>query len=134
MPEPYVARAGYPRLVVRDADAAISFVQNALNGKLIERYAGPDGRVVHSRLSLGDFSISLMEEVPEWGWLSPASLGGSPVLIHLEFEDCDAIAGKMIREEAEIIIPIADRPYGKREGRLRDPFGHLWVLSQEISD
>ena len=134
MPEPYIARDGYPRLVVRNADAAISFVQKALNGKLIERHAGPDGRVVHSRLSLGDFSVSLMEEVPDWGWLSPASLGGSPVLIHLEFEDCDAIAEKMIQEKAEIIIPIADRPYGKREGRLRDPFGHLWILSQEISD
>jgi len=128
-----IPKDGYPRLVVRDADAAITFIQDALGGKLIERYANPDGLVVHSKLSLGGLSISLMEEVPDWGWLSPITLGGSPVLIHLEFESCDEVAKRMIELKAKVVVPIEDRPYGKREGRIRDPFGHLGVLSQELS-
>ena len=60
------------------------------------------------------------------------SLGGSPVLMQLELEDCDMVAGKMVAEKAEVVIPFKDRPYGKREGRIRDPFGHLWILSREV--
>lgn len=122
-----------PRLIVRGADAAIEFCQDAFGAKLMERVAELDGRVVHARLTLGDFSLSLSEEVPEWGWISPISLGGSPVLIQLELEDCDMVAEKMVAGRAEVVIPIKDRPYGKREGRIRDPFGHLWILSQQVA-
>jgi uncharacterized glyoxalase superfamily protein PhnB len=125
---------GFVRLVVRNADAAIGFVQDALAGTLVERFAETDGRVVHSRLSLGSLDVSIVEEVPEWGWLAPPSLGGSPVLVHLGFDDCDAVADRMVALGAEVVIPIKDRPYGKREGRLCDPFGQLWVLSQELAE
>ena len=59
--------------------------------------------------------------------------GTPPVLIQLELEDCDRVAEKMVADKAEVVIPITDRPYGKREGRIRDPFGHLWILSQEVA-
>lgn len=133
MSESQSPKDGYPRLVVQNADAAIAFVQDALGGVLVERFAGPDGIVVHSKLMLGEISISLVEEVRDWGWLSPVALGGSPVLIQLDFENCDAVAERMIEHKAEAIIPIKDRPYGKREGRFRDPFGHLWILSQDLA-
>jgi PhnB protein len=61
------------------------------------------------------------------------SLGGSTVLIQLEFENCDTVAEKMIVEKAEVVVPIKDRPYGKREGCIRDPFGHFWILSQQVA-
>lgn len=99
----------------------------------MERVAEPDGRVVHAKLTLGNFSLSLSEEASEWGWLSPMSLRGSTVLIQLEFENCDTVAEKMIVEKAEVVVPIKDRPYGKREGCIRDPFGHLWILSQQVA-
>lgn len=124
---------GFLRLVVRNADAAITFVQDALGARLVERFADANGRVVHSRLSLGSLAISLVDEVPDWSWHSPHSLGGSPVLIQLGFDSCDLVADHMVALGAEVVIAIEDRPYGKREGRLRDPFGHLWVLSQELS-
>jgi PhnB protein len=133
MPAPPNPRGFLPRLIVRDVDAAIAFYRNALGAELVERFAEPDGRVGFAKLTLGGFPLSLSEEVPEWGWISPVSLGGSPVLIQLELEDCDLVAEKMVAEKAEIVIPIKDRPYGKREGRLRDPFGHLWILSQEVA-
>lgn len=59
----------------------------------------------------------------------PAEIGGSPVLLTLTVADPDDISTRMIRAGSEIVVPIKDRPYGKREGRVRDPFGHLWILS-----
>ena len=126
-------RAVFPRLIVRGADAAIEFYRSAFGAELVERFADPDGLVGYARLTLGDFSLALSEEVPDWGWISPRSLGGSPVLIQLELEDCDMVAARMVEEGAEVVIPIEDRPYGKREGRIRDPFGHLWILSQQLA-
>lgn len=133
MPAAPIPRGFFPRLIVRDVDAAIEFYQNALGAELMERFAEPDGRVGFAKLTFGDFPLALSEEVPEWGWISPMSLGGSPVLIQLELDDCDTVAGKMVAEKAEVVIPIKDRPYGKREGRIRDPFGHLWILSQQVA-
>jgi PhnB protein len=133
MPAPPNPRGFFPRLIVRDVDAAIEFCQNAFGAELVERFAEPDGRVGFAKLTLGDFQLSLSEEVAEWGWISPMSLGGSTVLTQLELEDCDMVAEKMVAERAEVVIPIKDRPHGKREGRVRDPFGHLWILSQQVA-
>ncbi|MBY3217735.1 VOC family protein [Rhizobium laguerreae] len=133
MSQHHVPRRVFPRLIVRGTDAAIAFYQNSFGAELMERFAGPDGLVSHASLTLGDYSIALSEEVPDWGWVSPMSLGGSPVLIQLDLEDCEMVAHKMLTEGAEVVIPIKDRPYGKREGRIRDPFGHLWILSQQVA-
>lgn len=73
---PLVPRAAFPRLIVRGADAAIAFYQNALGAELAERFAEADGLVGYARLTLGDFSLALSEEVPDWGWNSPLSLAG----------------------------------------------------------
>lgn len=126
-------RDAFPRLIVQDVDAAITFYQAAFGAELIARFAEPDGLVGFAKLGLGDFRLCLSEEMPGWGWNSPKLLGGSPVLIQLELADSDTVAEKMIAEKAEVVIPLKDRPYGKREGRIRDPFGHLWILSQEIA-
>ncbi len=124
---------GYPRLIVCGADDAIAFFQNAFGGTLAERITDAEGRVVHAKLMLGEYAVSIVEEVQEWGWLSPETLGGSPVLMQLDFENCDEVAKRMAAHGSHVVVPIVDRSYGKREGRLRDPFGHLWVLSQSIA-
>ncbi|MEJ8573152.1 VOC family protein [Microbaculum marinum] len=128
-----VPRVAFPRLIVRNADAAIEYYRSAIGADLVERHAEPDGLVGYAQLALNGQPLALSEEMPDWGWLSPMTLGGSAVLIQLELGDCDETAGQMIAGGAEAVVPIADRPYGKREGRLRDPFGHLWVLSQELA-
>jgi uncharacterized glyoxalase superfamily protein PhnB len=133
MSDPLIPSAAFPRLIVRGADAAIEFCERAFGAELRERSAGPDGLVGYARLTVGDFSLALSEEVADWGWISPMSLGGSPVLIQLELDDCDTVADRMVAERAEVVIPLADRPYGKREGRIRDPFGHLWILSRQLA-
>lgn len=126
------SREVFPRLIVQDVDAAIGFYRTAFGAELMVRVAAPDGLVVFAKLAVGRFRFSLSEEKSEWGWNSPKSLGGSPVLIQMELQDSDMVAEKMVAEKAEVVVPINDRPYGKREGRICDPFGHLWILSQDV--
>ncbi len=56
-------------------------------------------------------------------------MGGSPVLLEAEFTDQDAVAERMVAGGGSVVVPVENRPYGKREGRLRDPFGHLWIVT-----
>ena len=123
-----------PRLVVKGAAEAIDFYVAALGAKVLERFEDPnlDGLVVHAALQIGEHVMSLAGEHREWGNHAPPSLGGSPVLLHLDVADADAVGASMEAHGAEVVIPIADQFYGKREGRLRDPFGHLWVVSHPL--
>ena len=134
MPQSDDATDLHARLVVEDADRAIAYYETTLGAELLERFTESDGRVVHARLGIGGGEISMAEQVPDWGLLGPGALGGSAVLLHLTVADCDAVGDRMVAQGGEVVIPIADRPYGKREGRIRDPFGHLWILSTHLFD
>ncbi len=123
-----------PRLVVRDAPAAIDFYIRAYGAELLERYAMPDGHVVHALLALGDARFSLAEEAPDWNTLGAESIGGSPVILQLSVDDPDATAARAVELGAKVIFPIQDQFYGRREGRIADPFGHLWILGRVIED
>lgn len=124
----------HARLVVQDADRAIAYYETTLGAELLERFTDNDGRVVHARLGIGNGQISMAEQVRDWGLLGPGALGGSAVLLHLTVGNCDAVGARMTEHDGEVVIPIADRPYGKREGRIRDPFGHLWIVSTHLFD
>jgi uncharacterized glyoxalase superfamily protein PhnB len=121
-----------PRLIVDDADAAVEFYRRALDAQARERIV-VDGVVVNVRLEIGDASFTLASEVREWGLLSPSSVGGSSSLVTLDVVDARAVAAAMVSSGAEVLVPIEDRPYGRCEGRVRDPFGHLWVLSHSLA-
>jgi PhnB protein len=71
----------------------------------------------------------LTEERLEWNNASPQALGGSPVILNLVVDDVDAVAKRLKKAGAEVVFPVADQFYGRREGRFRDPFGHLWIVS-----
>lgn len=124
----------HPRLIVSDPDTALAYYQKALGAAVIERFTDDQDRVVHAAFTVEGAYVSLAQYVPEWGLKDPVSLNGSPCLLHLTVTDPDKIAEQMVREGGKIIIEIADRPYGKREGRVADPFGHLWILSKTIED
>jgi uncharacterized glyoxalase superfamily protein PhnB len=119
-----------PRLIFEGVDNAITYYVETLEAEIIDRFTGAGGIVVHATLRIGQAILSMAEQVPKWHLFSPAGLGGSPVLMHLTISDPDAFAARMVERGGEIIVPIEDRPYGKREGRVRDPFGHLWILSR----
>lgn len=121
-----------PRLIVPDPDEAIDFYRRALDADLDERFEN-DGVVVHAGLSVDGWAFSISAEVPEWGWLAPATLGGSAVLLTLDVDDARAVADRMVSAGAQVLVPIEDRPYGRCEGRIQDPFGHLWIPTHEIA-
>ena len=121
-----------PRLVVADADRAIAFYQQAFQAELIERHEGAGGTVVHAALRAFGLELSLTEADPPFN-TSPADLGGSSVMFRVTTADPDALADAIVTGGGEVVIPVDDRDYGYREGRLRDPFGHLWIVSRPLA-
>ncbi len=127
------------RLVVQDAPAAIDFYRRALGATELVRYAEPNGTVVHAELQLGGAgagagaTFALTEDDGDAN-CSPASLGGATVQLSLVVPDADAVGAAMVAAGAEVVFPIEDQYYGMREGRLRDPFGHLWIITQQAAD
>ena len=120
------------RLVVRGADRAIEFYQAALGAERGVRYTAPDGSVIHAELTIGGAKVTIKDE-DEYD-PGPRTLGGSPVLMELDVDDADAVAERMLAAGATVVFPVNDQPYGERGGRLADPFGHLWMISQKIED
>lgn len=119
----------YPRLVVEGADAALGFYARALGGTVTERCTGPGGRVVHAVVEAGPVRFSVKDADDTDG--APAG-GGVPVILSLDVADADAVAERMLAAGASVVFPIADHGYGGYDGRLRDPFGHQWLISQRI--
>jgi PhnB protein len=119
----------FPKLIVANADTALQFYTHVLGAVLKVRHTDDTGRVVHAELELHGHHIAVAEAVTEWGWHSPSTTQESPVLLTVVCDDPDGVAQRMIDRGATVLVPIEDRPYGKREGRLRDPFGHLWIIS-----
>ena len=114
-----------PRLVVADADAAVAFLATTLGAEPGLRLTGPDDEVVHAEVTLDGTVFSLTESGD-----CPARLGGSPVLLHLQHDDPDAVQARWVAAGGEVVFPVADRVYGVRDGRLRDPSGHLWLVAR----
>lgn len=122
-----------PRLVVDDADAALRFYASALGGTELTRFADHSGTIVHAEIQIGTSVFSVTEDDGGCN-LSPRSVGGSPLLLTITTDDANAIGEAMTTHGAKVVIPIDDRYYGRREGRLQDPSGHLWIVSQHLED
>ena len=123
-----------PYLVVADGAKAIDFYKEAFAATELMRLADPDGRIAHAELAIGDSVIMLSGAAAEYGRLSPQSLGGTPVTIHLYVENVDALASQAVEAGAKILRPVQDQFYGDRSGRFEDPFGHVWIVSAHIED
>jgi PhnB protein len=124
-----------PRLVVGDGDAAIAFYGAAFGAEEVgERFAHPDGAVIHAEVRIGDTVVMITAEAGDSGPArSPqGSDAATSVIMATYWEEVDAAWERAIAAGAEIIFPLADHFYGERGGRLRDPFGHQWMLSARI--
>jgi PhnB protein len=95
---------------------------------------GPGGRVHHAEISIGDSRIMLADEHPEIQALSPKTIGGSPVTIHLYVEDVDAAVARAVAAGAKLVRPVADQFYGDRTGGIEDPFGYRWFIATHKED
>ena len=129
---------GYPRvspyLSVKGASEAIDFYIEVLGAEERVRMAGPNDTVGHAELSIGDSMIMLSDEVPEFGNVSPKTIGGSPVVLSVYVEDVDAVYEKALEKGAKPISKVEDQFYGDRSGQFEDPFGHKWNVSSHVED
>jgi PhnB protein len=121
-----------PYIIVKGADKAIAFYTKVLGAVEQYRLAGPDGRIGHAELRIGDSGLMLADESPSFGAFSPPSVGGTPVMLHLCVADVDATINKAEAEGATILRPAQDQFYGERSGMIVDPFGHQWHLGTPI--
>lgn len=126
-----------PRLVVPDGPGAIDFYVRAFGAREIgERFTDPSGGVIHAEIQIGDSVVMITEEPADAGPAkSPKSLGGIATAIMATYwEDVDRAWDRAVSAGAEVVYPLEDQFYGERGGRLRDPFGHQWMLSQRLEE
>ena len=118
-----------PYLTIKGAAQAIEFYKKAFGAEEKMRMPGPDGKIMHATLKIGDSTLYLCDEM--MGSKSPSALGGSPVAIHMYVPDCDATWKQAVQAGAKETMPLADQFWGDRFGMLSDPFGHVWSISTQ---
>jgi PhnB protein len=123
-----------PYLIVDGAADAIDFYTAVLGATERLRMAGPDGRIGHAELDLGDSVIMLADENPDMGARGPRAIGGTPVTIHVYVADVDDAFERALKGGAEGLREVEDRFYGDRSGQFEDPFGHRWDVSTHVED
>ena len=132
IPEGY--RTVTPHLVCEQAAAAIEFYKKAFGAVEVARMAGPDGKIMHAELRIGDSPIMLAQDYPEFGSLGPLALKGTSVVIHLYVEDADAAWARAVDAGATPLMPLSDMFWGDRYGQVQDPFGHRWSIATHQQD
>jgi len=133
-PIPEGMRSLTPHLVCAGAAQAIEFYQQAFNAVAAGRLDGPDGKVMHAMVRIGDSALMLVDEMPEHGALGPKALKGSPVTLHLYVKDADATVAQAVKAGAKVTMPVTDMFWGDRYGQIEDPFGHHWSVATHLRD
>ncbi len=124
-----------PYIVVRDAARAIAFYERAFGARELFRLTEPRGtRIGHAEMSIGDSLLYVADEWPDFGALSPASVGGTPVTLHLAVDDADGVMQQAEAAGATVLRAIKDEFFGDRTGMVVDPFGHKWQISAKKED
>jgi PhnB protein len=123
-----------PYLIVNGASDAIDFYKNVLGATERVRMDGPDGKVGHAELDIGDGLIMLADEYPDMGHASPKTIGGSPVTISVYLAGVDDVFARALKAGAKQLEPVEDKFYGDRSGQFEDPFGHRWNVSTHVED
>jgi uncharacterized glyoxalase superfamily protein PhnB len=124
----------FPYLRTRNTKAAIEFYQKAFGAVEVFRLTEPSGRIGHAELKFGNFTVMLSDEYPEFGIQGPEAFGGTGSSVHLHVDDVDAMTRRAATEGAEVLMQPTDMFYGERSSKVRDPFGHEWLLGSHIED
>jgi PhnB protein len=123
-----------PHLVVAGAAEAIEFYRKAFGAVEEMRLPAQNGKIMHAMIRINGAGLMLVDEMPEWGAFGPKSLKGSPVTIHLQVENADALFAQAVKAGATVTMQIGDAFWGDRYGCLQDPFGHLWSIATHMKD
>jgi PhnB protein len=129
---------GYPQVIpslaVDGASEAIDFYTTVFGATVRMRMDGPEGKVGHAELQLGDSVIMLSDEYPEMGHKGPKAFGGTPVTLSVYVEDVDAAFDRAVGLGAKVLRPVENQFYGDRSGQFEDPFGHKWNVATHVED
>ena len=123
-----------PHLVCAGGAEAIEFYKKAFNAVELSRLPGPNGKLMHASIRIGNSVVMLSDDFPEHGSSGPKALKGTPVVLHLYVEDADAFAKRAAGAGAKITMPVTDMFWGDRYGQLEDPFGHRWSVATHVRD
>lgn len=126
-----------PALTVRDVAKAIEFYKRAFGAVENNRMPGPDGKIMHADLQIGDSRFMLGPECPEnmqHPCRSPQALKGTTFSFYLYVKDADAAFSQAAKAGAKTIMPLADMFWGDRCGQVQDPEGHLWFVATHKED
>lgn len=130
--------SGYPRvcpyLHIDGAADAIEFYKRVFDATERIRMDGPDSKVGHAELGIGDSVVMLADEYPDMGVKGPKTIGGTPVVLSIYVGDVDTTVLNATAAGAKITRPVEDRFYGDRVGQIEDPFGHVWSIQTHIED
>ena len=129
---------GYPQvtpyLYVDGGSDAIAFYSNVFGAKERMRMGGPDGKIGHAELQLGQGLIMLADRNPEMGIRDPKEIGGTPVTISVYVEDVDSVFDAAIEAGATELRAVEHQFYGDRSGQFEDPFGHHWSVATRVEE
>lgn len=118
-----------PQLIVRDAKAAIGLYKKAFDAAVVRVVEGPEGRVWFSELSVNGGRVLISDEFPEFGVVSPATLGAPAVILHMYVNDVDDAVGRAVAAGMQAPWGVKDMHWGDDYALLDDPYGHKWSLA-----
>ena len=118
-----------PYLAIRDAARAIDFYKKAFGATVSMRITEASGRVGHASLRFGDSEVFVSDEYPEMCVHGPQTLGGTTFALYIYVDDVDRVTEQAVAAGATLLREVQDEPDGDRRGRLRDPFGHEWMVA-----
>ena len=121
-----------PQLTLDDAPRAIDWYKQALGAEEIMRAPGPDGKIMHAELRIGDSRVMVNDAV--MGGKGPQALGGSPAALWLYVDDADSLFNRAVGAGAQVRMPIADQFWGDRCGTFSDPHGYSWTVATHKED
>ena len=113
-----------PALAVHDGERALDFYAKAFGAKEVSQRTPWEGKIGHAEIEIEGAQVMLADEFPAFN-KSPRTLGGTPVIIHIDVKDVDSFFKRAVAAGVTVLQPIKDEPYG-RICRLQDPFGHVW--------
>jgi PhnB protein len=128
------AQSVTPYICVKDSAKAIEFYKQAFGAIEKYRLKEPSGRIGHAEISIGESVIMLSDEYPDYGALSPTSIGGSAVTFHVRVLDADAAMKRALGAGATLLRPVEKQFYGERSGMVTDPFGYRWFIGAHVED
>ena len=123
-----------PHLICKGAGKAFDFYKKAFGAEELFRVPGPDGAVMHGEMKIGKSTVYLADEFPQMGCVSPQSLNGSPVTVHMYVQDVDKAFKKATDAGATAAMPPTDMFWGDRYAKVTDPFGHQWSIATHKED